>query len=124
MSDWVSTTLIIPADILDAANRLSAIIDPDTGGATTFTIGFSADGSEPATHYGTQSMVAPQYVQLLQLGDPAYVQAALEALATEYGRDMPTTEDCAAFTAGVIVRPGEDLISVAGELGLVRLVAG
>ena len=121
MSDWISTTLIIPADILDASNRLSAIIDPDTGGAETFTIGFSADGSEPASHYGTQSMVAPQYVQLLQLGDPAYVQAALEALATEYGRDMPTTEDCGAFTAAVIVRPGEDLMSVAAELGLVRV---
>ena len=121
MSNWISTTLLIPADILDAANRLSAIIDPDTGGANTFTIGFSADGSEPVSNYGTQSVMAPQYVQLLQLGDPAYVQAALEALATEYGREPPTTEDCEVFTAGVIVRPGEDLMSVAAELGLVRV---
>lgn len=120
MSNWISTTLIIPAAIADAANRLSAIIDPDTGGANTFAIGFSADGAEPITHYGTQSMMAPQYVELLQLGDSAYVQGALEMLATEYGRDMPTTEDCVAFTAAVIVRPGEDLMAVAAELELVR----
>ena len=121
MSNWISATLIIPADILDESNRLSAIIDPDTGGAETFTIGFSSDGFEPASHYGTQSMMAPQYVELLQLGDPVYVQGALEMLATEYGREPPVTEDCVVFTAGVIVRPGEDLMSVAAELGLVRV---
>ena len=118
MSDWISTTLIIPAAILDAANRLSAIIDPDTGGALTFTMGFPL-GSETPTNYGTQSMIAPKYVALLQLGDPAMVYGALSMLAEECGRELPTWDDCADFTASVIVRPGEDLMAVAAELGLV-----
>ena len=122
MSNWISTTLIIPADILDASNRLAEIMDPDTGGAATWgDIAFSADGAEPVTHYGTQTMMAPEYIYVLQSGDPDLVYAALLDLATEYGRDMPTTEDCEVFTASVIVRPGEDLMSVAAELGLVRV---
>lgn len=70
------------------------------------------------THYGTQSMIAPEYVGLLQIGDPALVFGALSVLADERGREPPTLEDCEAFTAAVIVRPGEDLMAVAAELGL------
>ena len=65
--------------------------------------------------------MAPAYTQILLSGDPELVQAALTGLATEYGREPPTAEDCAAFTSNVVCRPEEGLMSVAAELGLVRL---
>jgi hypothetical protein len=35
-----------------AANALAAQLDPDTGGASTFVLGLSADGSAPAARWG------------------------------------------------------------------------
>ena len=110
MSTWIPVTLICEAEALEAANRLAHIIDPDVGGAFTFgDFAFSADGNEPATHYATESMMAPDYVGLVQAGDATTIEYALGVLAVEYGREPPSTEDCLLFAQHVTIYPERHL---------------
>lgn len=47
--------LIIPAGVLKNGSDIFAILDPDSGGANTFSVALSADGSAPATYYGCRT---------------------------------------------------------------------
>lgn len=56
MSDWqYRFHVIIPAALAEAANAQAATIDPDSGGAYTFSVPLSADGAT-VTHYGTSTL--------------------------------------------------------------------
>ena len=120
MSNWISTTLIVPATIQQAANNLSAIIDPDTGGSKTFEILFRHKDTLEE-FYGTQTMINPDYLYLISTKDYTLIKGALDALAVEYGRPLADLEDCTAFANTVICRPLEELTAVCSELGLERV---
>jgi len=114
MSNWTRVILTIPAEHADAANRLAAIFDPDTGGADTFgTCGLSPTGESPATHYMANTLIKAEY--LPALSDPEQAMTALTALADEYNREPPTEADINAWCDNAII--GAD-----APEGLVRIV--
>lgn len=111
MSEYVRTKLTIPVEIADAANRVAAVFDPDTGGGNTFgTVELSPNGEAPATHYMANTLVKAEYLPVLSSYDQAL--AALTHLADIYGRERPEPEDVAAFCAGVIVGEPEGLVRI------------
>lgn len=58
--------LLIPAGVLQNSADVFNILDPDSGGAQTFSRAFSASGTAPATHYGARTMLEEGTVNALQ----------------------------------------------------------
>jgi len=114
MSEYVRTKLTIPVQIADAANRVAAVFDPDTGGGDTFgPAELSPTGEAPATHYMANTLIKAQYLPVLNSYEQAL--AALTQLADVYGRERPDPEDVAAFCSGVIVGEPDGLMRVEQE---------
>lgn len=66
MSDWtLSIVMIVPAALQETANRLACALGHDTLPGDTFSVPLSADGAEPATHYGCRSAAQQSFVDLL-----------------------------------------------------------
>jgi hypothetical protein len=60
MSDYVDVILVIPVEVVEQANRVAAIFDPDTGGEYTFGgCLLSPDGAAPATHCMASTIMKP-----------------------------------------------------------------
>lgn len=82
---------IFRADVSGLAHfRLSAN-GPVTGGARTFSSGYSADGSEPATHYAASVPLTDQTAALLDNPDASGMFAGLQQLAAARGRTLAVT---------------------------------
>lgn len=111
MREYVRTKLTVPVEIVDAANRVAAVFDPDTGGGDTFgTVELSPTGEAPATHYMANTLVKPQYLPVLSSYEQAL--AALTHLADVYGRERPAPADVSAFCDSVIVGKPDGLVRV------------
>ena len=83
--------IIVEAAHQATANALSYVLDPDTGGAETFSMGCSPTGAEPATHYLCSVPVTPQTAALLDSPDAGPMHSALEQLAALRGRRLAVT---------------------------------
>ena len=94
-------SLRLPASLLPIAQAISRALDPDTGGADSWTLeGDTITTSTPCTedfYAQAQAMLA----------DPALLHGAVSADYVARWSDMtpPTLEDCQAFIAGVIPDP-------------------
>ena len=67
MTDWpFSIVLLIPAALQDRANRLSCALGYDELPGNTYSVPLSADGSEPATHYGCRSQAKQEFIDILE----------------------------------------------------------
>jgi hypothetical protein len=65
-NDWtLSIVMIIPAALQDKANKLACALGHDVLPGNTFSVPLSADGSEPATHYGCRTAAQQNFVDLL-----------------------------------------------------------
>lgn len=62
-----SLVLTIPAEHQEAANRIAVALGHDSAPlpGQTFIVGFSADGSAPATHYSARTQADVQFTTLL-----------------------------------------------------------
>lgn len=116
MKTWTRITLTIPAEHLDAANRLAHIFDYDTGGSQTFGgCPMSPTGQEPATHYTASGQFNVEYLD--QLTDPEAAMETLILLADRYGREeTPQQEDVDAWCNNVIVGEPEGLQRIVEEV--------
>jgi len=114
MSNWTRVILTIPAEHVDAANRLARIFDPDTGGASTFgACALSPTGEAPATHYMANTLIRQDYLSTLD--DPEQALAALTALAEEYDREPAAQADIDAWCTYVVVGEPEGLQRIVHE---------
>ena len=57
--------MIVPTDLRETANRLACALGHDVMPGNTFSAPLSADGSEPATHYGCRTVAKQEFVDLL-----------------------------------------------------------
>ncbi len=122
MSGWtLSIVMIIPAALQDTANRLSCALGHDVLPGNTFSVPLSADGSEPATHYGCRTAAKQEFVDIISSaadGDLPEIEWA------DFGL---TVEDIAPVLAALIVdvRPADQASghfdAVAAGHGLVRV---
>ncbi|MCC2602537.1 hypothetical protein [Sphingopyxis yananensis] len=72
----LSCTIIIPADVRTKANALAEAMG---WGENNYTVALSADGAEPATHFGLHAWVHPGFVQLISDADDDIIPAELVA---------------------------------------------
>jgi hypothetical protein len=100
--------IAIPVAVMDQANRIGAVIDPDTGGAETFMANASADGTSPATHCLCGVSVTEGTAQLIRSLDADQWHGALSQMATDRGRTAPSLADCQQVVAAIEV----DTVSV------------
>ena len=79
--------LIVPAGVLANSSEVFAVLDPDAGGASTFSVRLSASGVEPATHFGARTMLEQQTVTALQTMTVTQFKDYVNGLATSRGRN-------------------------------------
>jgi hypothetical protein len=60
-----SLVLIIPAALRDKANALGAALDM---GSNNYSVPLSANGQEPATHYGLHAWAAQSFINMIDAG--------------------------------------------------------
>lgn len=77
--------IIIPAAMQERANAVGHVLDPDTGGARSFTVGLSVSG--PATHYVCSTLYTEPTAALIEDPDASSMHAALHQLAADRGRE-------------------------------------
>ncbi|MFN3991242.1 MAG: hypothetical protein ACK4IS_13400 [Erythrobacter sp.] len=58
----LSVVLIVPADLRDDANKLAELLGH---GPNNYSVPLSADGAEPATHYGLHTWAEQSFIELL-----------------------------------------------------------
>lgn len=98
MTDWIySVTMIVPAAVRDAANQLAAGLGH---GPNNFSVALSADGSEPATHYGCRAQTQQSFIDLLTAAGGGQLPEIEGMTPIEVGTvlmqllaDVSTTED-------------------------------
>ncbi len=101
-----SLVIVIPAAYRDAAQNLGLSYGYDAG----FGVALSADGLEPATHYGLHSWAAAPFIQLLQsqppYNHPTYSDAQIAGLLAQYTTSVDATQ---SYYNGIKV---EDVVEV------------
>lgn len=99
MTDWtLSIVLIVPAAMRDKANRLSCALGHDVLPGNTFSVALSADGNEPATHYGCRTAAKQEFVDIMQAAGDGHLPPDLPI--DEFG---VTAQDVADVLAAQII---------------------
>jgi len=99
VTTWTSRLPIaFPAALIDAANRLAQIIDPDSGGQYTFSLDYQRSG-----YVFTDTPVKAHFLPIIQARDPATWQAVIPALAAEKGLEAPTPEVIEQLRAALLI---------------------
>lgn len=80
--------LLIAIEHKSVAEDVGRIIDPDLGGAFTFSVRLSSDGQEPATHYACRTYLSEQTHQALTQLDASQLKALLDQMAMDRGREQ------------------------------------
>ena len=98
MSEWpYSVVMMVPAAIQALANQLAAGLDH---GPSNFSVALSANGSEPATHYGCRAQTQQSFIDLLTAAGGGTLPEIEGMTPIEVGTvlmqllaDVSTTED-------------------------------
>ena len=97
----------LPAELADIAAAIGRALDPDVGGADSFTL--SEDGLTISTSTPCTSAFAQQAAYML--GHPEALHAAVSADYAARWADLvpPTLEECEQFCAGVIAPDQQEI---------------
>lgn len=107
--------LIVPEGVLKNSSDVFTILDPDSGGASTFSVALSSDGSSPATHYGTRTFLEEATFNALQNMTVQEFKAYVDEVATLRGREP--VGSITAFKNSAMIDEG-DFWSFAAANGL------
>ena len=121
-------TLILHADVTPLAQQIAATLSP--GGVGMWTTGLSPDGTEPATHYISAGLIAPEFAHMVpeqfweQDEDGAWVQTgvtpgnpeAVYAACTEAGLELTLEQVEAVFSVADVTE--QDAFTAMARLGL------
>lgn len=109
--------LIVPTGVLQNSSDVFAILDPDSGGAATFKVALSADGSQPATHWGAYTYLQEETHNALTTMNTQQFKAHLDTVAEERGRNQLAS--ATAFKNSLeIGQRGQNFWQFAASLGL------
>lgn len=118
---------VVTAEARDAVEQaLNALLKPrrpDLEFLGTFSLGLSADGSAPATHYGASSVILDEDLSDLLAAAPAFGSALQVWLGSKPDNDPPGTiiiTDPVQSTGAALER-WLDLDTAALSVGLVRV---
>lgn len=95
--------LCVPIAARDAANRIAAVLDSDTGGHLTFKPNYADTSEGPATHCWAGIMLAPALAALIRTKDATEYRTHVNTLAVERGRTPVSFEDCEAVASSLLI---------------------
>lgn len=106
MSTYTNRTIIVPAAFQQLAQALCEAAAEGDAGQGMFTIGLSADGTAPATHYISSGYIFDDFAALLPLTtvEPSTEDGGPDTV-TERPGNVPVVEGLAA-QAGITLPPG------------------
>lgn len=112
---------IIPAPLTEIAAHVGRALDPDTGGAQSFSIALSANGKTPVTHYALDTLCDSEFAQAA----PWLLDGGLlhGSICRDYALrwpdvDLPTVEAVTTFCADCVLVVDSDLSAVLADAGL------
>ena len=113
--------LIVSNGVLQNSSDVFGILDPDTGGARTFSVKLNATGlaADPVTHWGCRTMLEDSTVNALQNMTTTQFQTYLNSLATSRGRTQLASS--IAFKNNVQMDSTMSFWDFAESLGLKRI---
>lgn len=79
--------LVLPTGVKQNGSDVFNILDPDSGGAATFSVALSADGLSPATFWGANSLLEQDTYDALTLMTTTQFKAYVDELAVIRGRE-------------------------------------
>lgn len=97
--------LLVSAEHKSIAEDIGRVIDPDLGGAFTFSVRLSSDGAEPATHYACRTFLSPETHQALTQLDAAQLKTSLDQMAAARGREP--VGDISGWAYSLIIDDGD-----------------
>ena len=112
---------ITPAPLTEIAAHVGRALDPDTGGAQSFSIALSATGSAPATHYALDTPCNVEFAQAapwLLDADLLHGSICRDYAARWPDVDTPTVEAVESFCADCVLVVDSDLFTVLADNGL------
>ena len=112
--------MIIPTGVKNNGSDVFNILDPDSGGANTFSVALSADGSLPATHWGTNTYLEPATHNALTNMTTQQFKDYVDELAVIRGR-QPVGSVTAFKNALEIGEQGGDFWAMVASLGLQQI---
>lgn len=78
--------LVVSNGVLQNSSDVFTILDPDSGGAATFSVKLSANGQLPVTHWGARTLLQPETLNALQNMDVTQFKAYVDQVAATRGR--------------------------------------
>ena len=113
--------LIVSNGVLQNSSDVFGILDPDTGGARTFSVKLNATGLaiDPVTHWGCRTMLEDSTVNALQNMTTTQFQTYVNSLATSRGRTQLASS--IAFKNNVQMDSTMSFWDFAESLGLKRI---
>ena len=113
--------LVVSNGVIQNSSDVFAVIDPDAGGAATFSVKLSADGLEPVTHWGCRTQLEAATLDHLRNDTTQEFKAYVDLKAAEFGRDP--VGSVTAFKNNVqISEDNGDFWEFIAGLGLQRVV--
>jgi hypothetical protein len=78
--------LVVSNGVLQNSSDVFGIIDPDTGGANSFTVKLSANGLEPVTHWACRTQLEVESLAHLRNDTVTEFKAYVDLKAAQFGR--------------------------------------
>jgi hypothetical protein len=78
--------LVVSSGVLQNSSDVFGIIDPDTGGAASFSVQLSANGALPVTHWGCRTQMEVESLQHLRNDSTTQFKAYVDQKAAQFGR--------------------------------------
>ena len=97
--------MIVTESVKLNSSEIFAILDPDTGGAATFSVALSPNGQANATHWAGRTYLEPRTYNALKNMDVTQFKAYCDMIADERGR--PRVNNVTAFKNGVKLDEGD-----------------
>jgi hypothetical protein len=93
--------MILSEATLANSSEIFAVLDPDAGGAATFSVALSPSGAANATHWGCSTYLEQRTYDALTAMNTTQFKAYCDQIAAERGRVAPN--NVTAFKNGVVI---------------------
>jgi hypothetical protein len=114
--------MVIPTGVKKNGSDVFNILDPDSGGAATFSVPLSVDGAAPATYWAAYSPLLQSAFDALTQMSTVDFKTYIDSEAARLGR-TPAGSITAFKTSLQMSAPGADFYAFIASIGLKRVVA-
>jgi hypothetical protein len=112
--------LVVSNGVLQNSSDVFGIIDPDSGGAGSFTVKLSANGLEPVTHWACRTQLEVESLDHLRNDSTTQFKAYVDLKAAQFGRQP--IGSVTAFKNNVQISEDDaDFWQFVASLGLQRI---